>query len=153
MTGLAEVSEEKLAAAQVELVAVARSALERAYAPYSGVRVGAALVTPDGRTFSAANIENSAYGSTLCAERAAIAAAYAQGERDFSGLAVVIEEGGRVRDLIAAPCGACRQMLYEADQVSKTSMYVILSNPDGERFVVTDMDTLLPLAFGPGHLV
>ena len=88
----------------------------------------------------------------MCAERAALAAAYASGERDFTALAIVFGEGSRIRDMLAAPCGACRQMLHEAAQVSQTPMQILLSDPEGKRFVVTDMDALLPMAFGPGHL-
>lgn len=152
MAAFGTVALDELEPAQAELVAHARGALDQAYSPYSGVRVGAALRAIDGRIISAANIENSAYGSTLCAERAALAAAYAQGIRDFSGLAIVIAAGGQDKGVVAAPCGACRQMLHEAAQVSGTAMQVILSDPRGQHFVVTDMDALLPLAFGPAHL-
>lgn len=143
----------ELTPVQAGLVSSARRALAQAYSPYSGVRVGAALRTAEGEVICAANIENSAYGSTLCAERAALAAAYASDHRDFTALAVVIAAGsGKKNEIVAAPCGACRQMLHEAAKVSKTPMQVILSNPSGQSFVVTDMDSLLPLAFGSGHL-
>lgn len=141
-----------LETAHAELVTAARKALDKAYAPYSGVRVGAALRTVDGQIISAANIENAAYGSTLCAERAALAAAYAQGQRDFTAMAVVIGQGKRRNDMIGAPCGACRQMMFEAAEVSSGHMRVILSDPLGEAFLVTEMNELLPLAFGPRHL-
>ncbi len=152
MASFARVAFAGLDRSQAELVAAARDALKLAYAPYSGVRVGAALRLLDGQLICAANIENAAYGSTLCAERAALAAAYAQGARDFTALAVVIGLGERRNDMIGAPCGACRQMMYEAAQVSSRPIQVILSDPAGESFVVTDMDALLPLAFGPRHL-
>lgn len=152
MTDFPEITPAELDAEQAELVAAARGALAQSYAPYSGVRVGAALRTPDGEIISAANIENSAFGSTLCAERAALAAAYARGARDFSGLAIVAAASSQDNSLLVAPCGACRQMLHEAAQVSNTPLQVIFSSPSGDRFVVTDMDALLPLAFGPEHL-
>lgn len=143
---------ENLAPAQADLVVAARGALEQAYAPYSGVRVGAALATAGGEVITGANIENAAYGSTLCAERAAIAAAYAQGVREFTALAIAIDAGQADADLVAAPCGACRQVLHEAAENSATPLKIILGSPSGERFIVTDINELLPLAFSAAHL-
>lgn len=90
------------------LVDAARSAMRRAYAPYSGYRVGAALLTRDGVVVSACNVENVSYGLTLCAERAAVARAVADGERGFSMIAVTTDDSEEI-----TPCGACRQVLAE----------------------------------------
>ncbi|HHT45860.1 MAG TPA: cytidine deaminase [Firmicutes bacterium] len=91
-----------------KLVQMAREVLPFAYAPYSGYRVGAALLTDVGRVFRGVNIENASSGLTICAERAAVAAAVTAGYRSFSRIAVVSEDkDGPV------PCGACCQVLSE----------------------------------------
>ena len=89
-----------------DLVRAATEARDRAHAPYSRYRVGAAVLTRSGRIVSGANVENASYGLTVCAERVALWNAVTQGERELVALAVVTEHG-------AAPCGACRQVLHE----------------------------------------
>ncbi len=90
------------------LVAAARAAREHAVARFSGFKVGAALLTPDGSIISGCNIENATYGLTVCAERVAMFTALSEGHREFVAVAVVADTGEPT-----PPCGACRQILWE----------------------------------------
>ena len=90
------------------LVDAARVARERAIAPYSGFRVGAALLTSSGEVITGCNIENATYGLTTCAERVALLKALSEGHREFSGIAVVAET-----EKPTPPCGPCRQLMWE----------------------------------------
>lgn len=91
-----------------DLVAAARAARERAIAPYSGFRVGAALLTTSGHVIGGCNIENATYGLTTCAERVALLKALSEGHREFSMIAVVADTAAPT-----PPCGPCRQLLWE----------------------------------------
>ena len=91
-----------------DLVAKAVAARERALAPYSGFKVGAALETGDGQIYTGCNIENASYGLTVCAERVALWKALSEGASDFQRIAIVTDAV-----LLTPPCGACRQMLWE----------------------------------------
>jgi cytidine deaminase len=104
------------------LVAAARDARERAWAPYSSFRVGAALETADGIIITGCNIENASYGLTICAERVAMFKALSDGHRDFVRIAVVADT-----QTPTSPCGACRQVLWEFGQ----DLEVILANLTG----------------------
>ncbi|MFS8533751.1 MAG: cytidine deaminase [Limnochordales bacterium] len=128
-----------LSAAEMDrLVAAARAARERAYAPYSEFQVGAALLTASGEIVTGCNVENASYGATMCAERVALGTAVAAGHRQFRALAVVTDA-----DPPAPPCGICRQSIAE---FAAEDLPVILANVKGERRVLTLKD-LFPGAF------
>ncbi|MDX1645225.1 MAG: cytidine deaminase [Thermoanaerobaculia bacterium] len=110
---------------------------EKAYAPYSRYRVGAALETADGRVFTGCNIENRAYGLTLCAERVALAGAVAAGAVDLTALVVATESSPP-----QPPCGACRESLAEF----ASRLPILLVNPAGEQRR-HDLAELLPHPF------
>ena len=122
------------------LLEMAIEARKNAYVPYSGYAVGAALETKDGHVFTGCNVENAAYGNTLCAERTALVKAVSEGYREFTKIAIAASGSAPY------PCGACRQSLYEFA-------------PDLEVFVTRDghvdrvpLAELLPYGFGPSSL-
>lgn len=123
-----------------DLLALARSAREQAYAPYSHFKVGAALRTHDGRRFSGCNVENAAYGLCNCAERTALFSAMAAGCQpgDFAALAVIADTADPV-----SPCGACRQVMSE---LCDDAMPVLLANLHGAT-QETSVAALLPGSF------
>lgn len=120
----------------------ARSAGRKAYAPYSKFRVGAAVLTGSGKIFSGCNVENASYGLCNCAERSAIFAAVAAGERRITAVAVHTPTAAPTM-----PCGACRQVIHE---FGPKALVVALGN--GRARVETRLDALLPHAFGPKNL-
>ena len=126
-----------------KLVDLAFQMLERSYVPYSNFPVGAAIYCTDGTVFTGCNIENAAYGSTICAERTALVKAVSEGHRDdLERIAIV----GNSTDY-CWPCGACRQMLYEFNP----DMVVLVAKHDGE-YVTRQLHELLPHGFGPKSL-
>ena len=126
-----------------ELVELAFTMLERAYVPYSHFPVGAALECADGTVFTGCNVENAAFGSTICAERTALVKAVSEGHRDdLVRLAVV---GNSTEP--CWPCGACRQMLREFG----TDLEVLAANREG-AYVSVPLEELLPHSFGPETL-
>jgi cytidine deaminase len=147
----------ELTAEQSDALQAAIDALERSYNPYSGFAVGACLVMADGEHVTAANVENAAYGPTICAERSAVVRANAQGKRLFRGVAVTGRMSSAANDAwdaITAPCGACRQVLFELTDLGGPDHdpWVVLGSPSRKRIEVTTVRGLLPHAFGPSDL-
>jgi cytidine deaminase len=125
-----------------ELVRVASLARQRAHAPYSKYKVGAAIRTKRNKVHSGANVENASYGLTVCAERTAAFAAVNAGDTVFDAIAIVIDD-----ERLPTPCGACRQVLAEFSP----AMRVILATAGGKR-KVTSLRELLPDPFLPENL-
>lgn len=121
-----------------QLVSSAEAAAEQAYAPYSNLRVGAALETDDGTVFAGCNVENASFGITICAERVALYCAVTAGARAFRRLVVATPDAGPL-----SPCGACRQVFAEFSQDLP-----ILSVGRGGLRREFDLRALLPSAFG-----
>lgn len=131
-----------------ELVREAIAAMERAYTPYSGFRVGAALLTKSGRIYRGCNIENAAYTPTNCAERTAFFKAVSEGEREFEAICIV---GGKDGNLTGytAPCGVCRQVMMEFCDPQEFRIILAL---DEEQVKEYRLEELLPEGFGPANL-
>lgn len=125
-----------------ELVAAALAVRPNAYAKFSKFMVGAAVLTTDGRRFVGVNVENSSYGLTICAERAAVCAAVAAGTKQDEVLAVAIaSEGG------AGPCGACRQFMREFGDGIELLLVDAQSDPTRRAIERVSLNELLPKAF------
>lgn len=130
-----------------DLCRLAVDAMDRAYAPYSGYRVGAALLSKDGRVFTGCNIENASFTPTVCAERTAVFKAVCEGVRDFAMLAVAGGKDGKLSGTFP-PCGVCRQVLTEF--CSPDFPVLLVSGKDA--FTTHTLGELLPLSFGTEHL-
>lgn len=126
---------------QDQLIALAIEARSKAYTPYSRFAVGAALLAKSGRIYTGSNVENASYGLTACAERVAVFKAVSEGERAFSAIAVVSENG-------VAPCGACRQVLVEFGG----EIQVIVADATGKVHQVCTVEELMPCCFTPDDL-
>lgn len=125
-----------------ELINLALEAMEKAYAPYSGFGVGAALECSDGSVFLGCNVENAAYGETICAERTALVKAVSEGRRSFRRMAVAARS-----EQFCMPCGSCRQVLSEFSP----DMEILAVRADG-RYVSYRLGDLLPKSFGPSTM-
>lgn len=132
-----------------ELVRLALEARKKAYTPYSHFKVGAALLTKEGKVYQGCNIENAAYTPSNCAERTAFFKAVSEGEYDFAAIAIV---GGAedAKELeLCAPCGVCRQVMMEFCDYND---FEIILGKSPEEYKVMSLSELLPMGFGPANL-
>lgn len=128
-----------------ELMLAADVARKFAYVPYSGFRVGAALLTADGKLYTGCNIENAAYTPTNCAERTAFFKAVSEGEREFAKIAII---GGKNEPWpLCAPCGVCRQVMAE---FCDENFILVLGNE--KEYKEYRLNEVLPLSFGKKNL-
>lgn len=141
----------------LDLVAAARAAMRNAHAPYSRFAVGAAVRLTDGAVVRGANFENASYGLSLCAETVALASVNAQGRlADVEAIAVAggaIASSGRVAGAaVITPCGRCRQIINEAEQMAGRSIAIYCAGAEGAAVQQHSLAGLLPHAFGPADL-
>lgn len=130
---------------QAELLELAAQAREHSYSPYSHYKVGAALLTKDGRIYQGCNMENASYTPTVCAERTAFFKAVYDGVRDFEAIAVI--GSGNTP---AYPCGVCRQVMNE---FCDKDFLIITGNCDQSEVAALTLEEMLPRSFGPKDLV
>lgn len=130
-----------------ELFSLAIKSMENSYSPYSNCKVGAALLGKNGKVYTGTNIENAAFGPTVCAERVAIFKAISEGEKEFSKIAVVGGKNGEINGVFA-PCGVCRQVLREFCEDD----FIFLLGETEESFKKLTLKDLLPLSFTPDNV-
>lgn len=133
-----------------ELCRLAVEAMHMAYVPYSGYTVGAALLCDDGTIYTGCNIENASYTPTVCAERTAFFKAVSEGKRSFKKIAVCGGKGGTISGSFP-PCGVCRQVMSEF--CGDSFEILVIQNAEPVMFTAHTLPELLPLRFGPSHLL
>ena len=131
-----------------QLVRLAKEARNRAYVPYSGFSVGAALLCSDGTIYQGCNIENAAFGPTICAERVAFFKAIYDGKREFAAIAVAGGKAGEEVSGLCPPCGVCRQVMREFCDLD-FKLYMAREN---DQFETRTLGEMLPLSFSPADL-
>lgn len=131
-----------------KMIQLAIEQLQFSYTPYSGFKVGAALLTKSGKFYTGCNIENAAYTPTNCAERTAFFKAVSEGEREFTAICVVGGKDGVLTEY-AAPCGVCRQVMME---FCNPQRFLIILATGTDHYDVYTLKELLPQGFGPANL-
>ena len=126
-----------------QLASLAKNAMEKAYSPYSGYKVGAALLCKDGSVYTGCNVENASFSATNCAERTAFFKAVSEGKRDFSAIAICGGKGGALEGLFP-PCGVCRQVMRE---FCEDDFEIHLLTKEGIE--IYTLGELLPVSFAP----
>ncbi len=129
------------------LLALAEEAREASYSPYSGITVGAALMTREGKIYKGANIEHASYTPTVCAERVAFFKAISEGESDFIAIAIAGGESGGPSKADFPPCGVCRQVMAE---FCRSDFHVIWGNKD--KVTAKTLGEIMPFAFDKTNL-
>src|SRR5438067_13201681 len=132
-----------------ELIALAREAALRAYAPYSNFQVGCAVESVDGQVVTGANMENACYRLGVCAEQSALTAA--QHKFGLDKVARIAVAGGS-GDVVCTPCGGCRQAILEAAQLSGGDLEIVCGSGDGSAVERHTIGELIPFGFGPANL-
>ncbi len=132
-----------------DLIRQAFAAREKAVAPYSHFMVGAALLAENGTVYTGCNIENAAYTPTNCAERTALFKAVSEGVTRFTDIALVGAREGEVNTLVTAPCGVCRQALYE---FCGPDLNVIMAKTETD-YIESSLGELLPYGFGGANIL
>src|SRR5688500_5223234 len=139
-----------------ELIAAARTAALKAYAPYSRFSVGCAIESADGRVVTGVNVENACYRLGVCAEQSALSAAQlAFGLANVARIAVAGGDGAGesiAGEIVCTPCGGCRQAIYEASCLSGRDIEIICSNGAGSAVERHSISALIPHGFGPANL-
>lgn len=131
-----------------EMIELAIEQLKFSYTPYSGFKVGAALLTKGGKFYTGCNIENASYTPTNCAERTAFFKAVSEGEKEFQAICVVGGKDGVLTEY-AAPCGVCRQVMME---FCNPDTFQIILATSKEQYEIFTLKELFPLGFGPENL-
>lgn len=131
-----------------ELIISAQSMLLRSYIPYSGFAVGAALLCADGKIYTGCNIENAAFGPSVCAERTAFFKAVSDGRRDFAAIAIMGGKGRKAKEY-CPPCGVCRQVMRE---FCRPRTFRIILATDTDHYIIRTLEELLPDSFGPDQV-
>lgn len=132
-----------------ELIRLALEARQKAYTPYSHFKVGAALLTKEGKVYQGCNIENAGYTPSNCAERTAFFKAVSEGDYNFAAIAIVGGPESASELEICAPCGVCRQVMMEFCDYHDFEI-ILAKNPD--EYKVMSLEDLLPMGFGPANL-
>jgi len=142
----------QLPSATQDLLDAAESAAEKAYAPYSRFKVGAALLLTDGRVLTAANQENAAFPAGICAERAVLSMHHMEGPEKVYAIAIAYMAANASQQTPLAPCGICRQSILELQLHQGRPITIYMSAPDGEVIMVEDASYLLPFHFTGKYL-
>ncbi|MEZ4949584.1 MAG: cytidine deaminase [Saprospiraceae bacterium] len=148
------ISQDELSKKQQILIEAAKKAMETAYAPYSEFKVGAALELLNGEIITGSNMENASYPLCICAEHVAISRAHASfPEQAIQKIAIVAKGNKHFSETPVPPCGACRQIIVEAETRFETQMEVILQSNSGKTWIFASGKSLLPFSFDANYLI